>query len=247
MIDLGGRFFSANGVAARPRQPVARTTRHSEDSNMDGTESPVGHSVHSDSRFAVGAGACTEEVSSSATSSASVHPADTMTSRPSSALRQPLRRRSARRTATRAPTAPQQHAAQADIELLPDVDMQDVAEFVARAAHAHAADALADGLQRLGSDAAFSADTGDDVASARGHDEEDSDDSEAGDGLDWGPRHTLGPLSLPKAEPRPPLPSQFLDIVRPGTVLCNGVIELPECGPFSAPHPCTAPSPTLHR
>lgn len=230
VIDLGGRFFCAGGVAVRPRQHVARTAHRCEDTVMDGNESPLGHPVNSDSRFAVGAGACTEEVSSSATSSASVHPADTMASRPTSALRQPLRRRSARRASARPVAAPQQHAAQADIEMLPDTEMRDVADIDARAAHAHAADALAAGLQRLGSDAAFSADTGDDVASGRGHEEGESDDSEAGDGPEWtGHRNALTPLNLAPSDPKKVCPPQFLDIIRPGTVLCNGVIELPEC------------------
>lgn len=216
---------------------------------MDSTESPHGHSVDSDSRFAVGAGVCTEEASSSATSSASVHPADTMASRPSSGLRQPLRRRSGRRTAGRPLAAPQQHVAQADLEMLREVDIRDVAEIDARAAHAHAANALADGLQRLGSDAAFSADTGDDVASARVQGEADSDDSEvdeaAGDGR-HGSHHVLPPpgaAAIAGAAPTDPKflpPPQFLDVVRPGTVLCNGIIELPECDPSTSCEPLPA-------
>eukprot|EP00892_Ulva_mutabilis_P008524 jgi/Ulvmu1/6043/UM027_0020.1 len=242
IIDLGGRFFSADGVAARPRQPIARAAQPSEDNIMDSTESPHGHSVDSDSRFAVGAGVCTEEASSSATSSASVHPADTMTSRPSSGLRQPLRRRSARRTAARPLTAPQQHVAQADIEMLPDVEMRDVAEADARAAHADAADALADGLQRLGSDAAFSADTGDDVVQG----DVDSDDSDAdgtAGGRNQGARHHMAPLgaggtAAASTDPQFLAPPQFLDIMRPGTVLCHGIIELPENMAIRVTAPC---------
>lgn len=132
--------------------------------------------------------------------------------------------------------------------MLPDVDMRDVAEIIdaeiidARAAHAHAADALADGLQRLGSDAAFSADTGDDVASARVLAAVDSDDSDAGGdggGLNRVLRHIMAPLQAPAGTTAAPAgpeflqPPHFLDIVRPGTVLCNGVIELPECVPHA--------------